>query len=367
LIYLNKTTLFAVPFDLDRLESRGTPVPVLDDVASSSVTGMGQFDWSRGTDGHGVFVYRRAGGSAAPKSTLQWVDSAGKKESLPLKPGSYGSPRISPDGGRIALIASEGGTPNILVYDSHRNAIAPVTFGGGSYSPIWSPDGRYVVYQSISKGIFQARSDGAGQPRALQESDIEQDPSSFTPDGKRLAYVDFREGRPQIWTVPVEEQGGQLKAGHPEQFLKSGFNDFDPSFSPDGRWLAYYSDEAGRNEVYVRPFLPSGGSGGKWQISNSGGVAPVWSRNGRDLLYLSAGQIMAVSYTVKDGTFMPGKPREWISNSGTMVTFWDLAPDSKRALLLTRAQSAEPAKPEHEVVFLQNFFDYLRQRAPTGD
>ena len=130
-----------------------------------------------------------------------------------------------------------------------------LTFGDGFYdSPTWSPDGQYVVFASVGKGIFQARADGASQPQVLLESKAHQSPWSFTPDGKRLAYYDFSEGRAQIWTVPVEEQGGQLKAGKPEQFLKSGFGDFAPSFSPDGRWLAYHSDESGKNEVYVRPF-----------------------------------------------------------------------------------------------------------------
>ncbi len=366
LIYINKTTLFAAPFDLDKLEVRGAPVPVLDDVASSDVTGMGQFDCSPGADDHGVFVYRRAGGSAAAKSTLQWIDSAGRKESLPARPGYYSAPRVSPDGERIALMTREHGAPNIVTYDPRRNTMVPVTSGGGFYAvPVWSPDGQYIVYQSISKGLFQARSDGAGAPRALVERELSLQPSSFAPDGKRLAYVDHGEGRAQIWTIPVEEQGGHLKAGPPEQFLKSGFNDLGPSFSPDGQWLAYYSDESGRNEVYVRPSSLSGGSGAKWQISNSGGERPVWSRNGRDLLYSSGGRIMAVDYTAKAGALLAGRPREWTSNSGG--TFADLTPDGKRALLVTQAPSAETVKAEHEVVFLQNFFDYLRQRAPLGN
>jgi Tol biopolymer transport system component len=163
--------------------------------------------------------------------------------------------------------------------------------------------------------------------------------------------------------VPLEDQGGQLKAGQPEQFLKSGFNDRAPTFSPDGRWLAYASNESGKNEVYVRAFPPpSSGPGGKWQISNSGGASAVWSRNGHDLLYQSGDQIMAASYTVKGDTFVAEKPRVWISKLGG--TAWDLAPDGKRVLVLTPAKSAEAPKQEHEVVFLENFFDYLRQRVP---
>ena len=115
-----------------------------------------------------------------------------------------------------------------------------LTFGGALYRyPIWSPDGQYVVFASVGNGIFQARADGASQPQALTQSKTIQVPWSFTPDGKRLAYFDYGAGNSQIWTVPLEDQGGQLKAGKPEQFLKSGFTDYAQAFSPDGRWLAY--------------------------------------------------------------------------------------------------------------------------------
>jgi len=163
----------------------------------------------------------------------------------------------------------------------------------------------------------------------------------------------------------VEEQGGQLKAGKPEQFLKSSFADRVPSFSPDGRWLAYHSNESGKNEVYVRAFPPpSSGQGGKWQISNSGGSAPRWSRNGHELVYQSGDQIMVASYTVKGDTFVAEKPRVWIAKLGG--TQWDLAPDGKRVAVLMPVESAEAPKQEHEVVLLLNFFDELRRRVPTG-
>jgi Tol biopolymer transport system component len=124
----------------------------------------------------------------------------------------------------------------------------------------------------------------------------------------------------------VDEDGGQLKAGKPEPFLKSQLGDSRPAFSPDGRWLAYQSNASGKAEVYVRPFaLPASGQGGVWPISNGGGTRPVWSPNGRDLLYQSGDQIMAVSYTVKGDVFVPEKPRVWISKLGAAVDLinWD--------------------------------------------
>jgi serine/threonine protein kinase len=362
LIYNNKATLFAVPFDLDKLETRGTAVPALDDVAYNNA-GTGLFDFSWSPNGHGTLVYRR--GSASAMTTLQWVDPSGKKEMLGAKPGGYASFGISPDGKRVALTVGEGVSSDIWVYDPQRDAMTRLSFGGGAhYYPIWSPDGQYIVFTSYPMGIFQARAEGAGQPQALiEKSKAGLFPQAFTPDGKQLAYSDFEAGKSQIWTVPLEEQGGQLKAGKPEQFLKSGFSDYAQAFSPDGRWLAYASDESGKFEVYVRAFLPpSAGPGGKWQISNSGGTGARWPRNGHDLFYQSGDQIMAASYTVKGETFVAEKPRVWISKLGG--TDWDVAPDGKRVLVLTPAESAEAPKQEHEVVFLENFLDYLRQRVP---
>jgi hypothetical protein len=182
-------------------------------------------------------------------------------------------------------------------------------------------------------------------------------------------------GHQQIWTAPVEDRGGQLKAGEPEQFLKSGFDDAAPAFSPDGRWLAYQSNESGEDEVYVRPFPPpSSGPGRKWQVSNSGGTSPRWLRSGHDLLYRSqarAGEvtqsgwrIMAASYSVQGGTFVPEKPRVWIARLGG--TQWDVAPDGNRVLELAPVESVGAPKQEHEVVFLENFLDELRRRVPGG-
>jgi serine/threonine-protein kinase len=365
LVYTSNATLFAVPFDLEKLETRGTAIPVLDDMAYNAAFGAVALDVSR----TGTLVYRRAGARvAAARSTLQWVDAAGKtRAALRATPGVYGNPRLSPDGTRVALtFTADAGLPDVWVYDVQRDAMTRLTFVLGDYrSPIWSPDSQYVVFGSFPNSISWTRADGASQPAMLmQTKSILMVPWSFTPDGKRLAYFETG-GNGQIWTVPLEDQGGQLKAGTPERFLTSGFN---PSFSPDGRWLAYHSNESGTNEVYVRAFpTPSSGPGGKWQISNNGGIDPRWSRSGHELVYRSGDQILAASYTVKGDSFMAEKPRLWIAQLGAAAGFgpWDLAPDGKRVAVLTPVSSEAP-NPEHEVVFLQNFFDELRRRVPLG-
>ena len=268
LVYVNKATLFAIPFDLDTLETRGTAVPVLDDVAYNALVGSGEFDVSR----TGTLVYRRASGGASALTTLQWVDPTGKKEPLRAKPGAYQDPSLSPDGKRVALTVTEGGSQDVWVYDPQRDAMTRLTFGGAVYRyPRWSPDGHYVVFSSVGNGIFQARADGASQPQALTQSKAIQVPWSFTPDGKRLAYFERRDG--QIWTVPLEDQGGQLKAGTPEPFLKSTFTDHSRRSRPTGDgWRINRTNRERMKCTSARFRRRRPGQGGKWQISNNGGI-----------------------------------------------------------------------------------------------
>jgi Tol biopolymer transport system component len=301
--------------------------------------------------------------------TLLSVDPTGRKVQLRVKPGAYQYPSLSPDAKRVALTVTEGEHEDVWIYDQQRDAMTRLTVGGAIYRyPRWSPDGQYVVFSSAYNGIFQARANGASQPQALTQSKSNQTPWSFTPDGKRLAYFEAA-GAGEIWTVPLEDEGGRLKAGNPEQFLKGSFGLQVPSFSSDGRWLAYQSNESGKNEVYVRAFpLPSSGQGGEWQVSNGGGMFPHWSRNGHELMYQSGDQIMTASYTVKGDTFVAEKPWVWIAELGAAAgnATWDLAPDGKRVAVLTPVESVEAPKQEHEIVMLLNFFDELRRKVPVG-
>jgi len=294
-------------------------------------------------------------------TTIQWVDPSGKREPLWPKPDAYQFPSASPDGSRIA-VGVRGSSQDVWVYDLRRDIPTRLTFGGPAVGPRWSPNGLYVVFAVPGVGIFQARADGASPPQLLLPR-TQRYPMSFTPDGKRLAFWEYTP-KGQIWTVPLEDQGAQLKAGTPEPFLESNSSDSLPSFSPDGRWLAYTSDESGKSEVYVREFRPaSSAQGPKVQISNSGGRKPEWSETAHDLMYQSGDQIMAASYRVNGDTFVPEKPRVWIAKFGGID--WDLSPDGKRVVVLTPLESAGAPARDHEVVFLLNFFDELRRRVPA--
>ena len=214
------------------------------------------------------------------------------------------------------------------------------------------------------------RSDGSGKPQSLTQSKNLQVPWSFTPDGKRLAFLeqDSKTGY-DLWTVPLESDSAGLRAGKPEVFLQTPADERTPAFSPDGRWMAYVSDESGTYQVYVRAFPDKGG---KWQISNSGGMYPMWSRTGHELFFEALdNHIMAAAYTEKGDSFVADKPRVWsekrlaLVGSIGAVKNVDLAPDGKRVVALMPVETAEGQKAQNQVIFLENFFDEVQRRTAT--
>ena len=360
LLYINRGRLFAVPFDQAKLQIRGTPIPVLEDVAYDTLNGSAQLDLSQS----GTLVYRSGKGSGL--FTAQWLDAKGNAQPLLAKPGFYGRPTLSPDGRRLAL---EVNGKDIWVYDLERDTMTPLTFAGRANVPVWSPDGRYIAFAS-GEGMSWIRADGAGQPRPLTHSKNLQIPWSFTPDGKRLAFIESSARNAlDLWTVPLESDSSGLRAGTPEAFLETPADERYPSFSPDGKWMAYSSDESGTPEIYVRAFPDRGG---KWQISSGGGAYPMWSRTGRELFFETVDNlIMVTAYTVKGDSFEPGKPGLWstkklIQGRANSNKNFDLAPDGKRIVAIMSADSPESQQSQNHVIFLENFFDELRRRVPVA-
>jgi serine/threonine protein kinase len=365
LVYLNKATVFAVPFDLDKLETRGTALPILDDVASSGVLGTAQLSFSR----TGTLVYRKGGGDSG-LFTVAWLDSSGKTQPLLAKPGIYGRPSLSPDGQRLALEVAEGPGTDIWVYDPKRNTMTRSSFTGAAMGPVWSPDGRYIAFRTVGAGTSVIRSDGAGKAQPLTQSNNIQFPWSFTPDGKRMSLIELDSKTSyDLWTVPIESDGAGLRAGKPEVFLQTPADERSPALSPDGRWLAYSSNESGTSQIYVRAFPDKGG---KWQISNGGGAYPMWSRAGHDLFFETLdNHIMAAAYTVQGDSFVADKVRMWseqqLGGAVGSVRNIDLAPDGKRIVALMPATESKGAQEaQNHVVFIENFFDELRRKVPTG-
>ena len=310
-VYMHEGTLFAVPFDLKRLEVTGQPAPILEGVVTNPGSGGAQFSFS--DTGNLVYVAGRGGGQNV---SIYWMDREGKFTPLRETPGNYFNPAFSPDGKRLALEINDGKRSDIWVYEWERDTLTRLTFAGETNAyPVWTPDGQRIVYSSQEKGgafnLWWIRADGAGDAQRLTESKSPQYAGSWRPDGKVLAFHQLNPGTDcDIMTLPIEgDEKSGWKPGEPKPFVNSAFNERQPAFSPDGRWLAYQSNESGNYEVYVRPFP---GPGGKWQISTGGGVYPKWSRNGKELFYRTPdSKIMVVTYTASGDSFRADKPQLW--------------------------------------------------------
>ncbi len=361
LLYLNRGTLFAIPFDLSTLEVHGAPVPVLDQVAYTRTNGDAGFEFSQ----TGALVYE-GGGARAGSVTVQWLERDGKTRILVAKPGDYARPSLAPDGRRLALEISEGSSQDIWVYDLERGTMTRRTFGGNvNQGPLWSPDGRYILY-GVQGGLSWTRADGSGKPQTLlRTKGTNTFPWSFTPDGKRLAFHDLLpETSLDLWTVSLESHDGELRAGQPEVYLQTPADERYPAFSPDGRWLAYASNESGDFQVYVRAFPDKGG---KWQISSAGGSYPMWSRSAHELFFESLdNRIMVAGYNVLGDSFVADQPRLWsersLANTVNATRNVDLAPDGKRILAVMEDEGPKSSY----VLYVENFFDELRRRVPVN-
>jgi Tol biopolymer transport system component len=376
LVYLHGSTLFAVPLDLKSLSLTGASVPILDDVSSTVYAG-GDFDFSR----TGEFLYL-AGSASGSGWLMHWLESsgdiqaksasrfAGKRQVIQANAASYFDPRLSPDGKRLVYSLGSATGADIWVKDLERDTPSRLSFQSGlNRYPVWTPDGRAMVFVSTETnqpGIYWMRTDGSGEAVRLSDGKSFDVPTSFSPDGRRLAF--YRVGSnsvPDILTAPISD-AAHPALGEPQVFLGTPSAKSQPMFSPDGRWLAYDSNESGAIEIYVRPFP---GPGGKWQISSGGGQLPRWSRDGRELLFekLDSSAIMAASYSVKGDTFTSGVPRVWLAarllDQGG-ISYYDPAPDGKRIVALLPSEEAEGQKPLTHLTFLLNFFDELRRKAP---
>jgi serine/threonine-protein kinase len=355
LVYFHKGVLYGVPFDPNKLAITGTPVPLFEDGAPNFGDGGGQLDLSR----NGTLVYL-SGKSSSGTWPVAWLDSSGKTEPLLSQPGVYSSPRFSPDGNLLAIVMDAGNGNDIYTYDWRHDTMPRLTFNGQlNRDPVWAPDGKHIAYDSRD-GLYWIRGDGAGEPRRLLESKDNALAFSFSPDGRRLAFSENAD----LWTLPLDLTDPENpKPGKPEPFLKTAAAESQGMFSPDGRWIAYTSDETGRQEVFVRPFP---GPGGKYQISTGGGHLPVWSRNGRELFYTLEDQILVAPYTAHGEAFSYSKAHLWTNTHIRPVGgrwFFDPAPDGKRLAVFPTEGSGES---NVHITFLLNFSDELRRRVQEG-
>ena len=381
LIYLRRGTLFAAPMDAATLRLTEPAVPVLVDVSGHAGSGGGHFSFSE----TGVFLYTE-GSVDASRWQLTWVTQTGALEPLISEPGRYYQPRVSPDGRKLAVSIAKGTEQNIWIYDLERLTMTRLTFGRGPDThPVWFADGRHIAYRSERESamgiVYVERADGSGKPQQLVKGGVFAGlsgvvsggalrPYSISQDGGFLFYDQSVGGQGyDIWVAPLEMHGiGGPQAGEPEPFLQTAFEESSPAVSLDGRWVAYVSNESGRDEIYVRPFP---GPGGKWSVSDHG-VFPSWSPNGRELFYESGDRILAVSYSVENGSFRADKPRVWADvpskwHGGPFTPDSVMAPDGKRFAVTTKVEGQTVESDQRHVTMLLNFFEELRRRVPLED
>ena len=353
LIYAQAGTLMAVQFDAQRFTVTGSPVPVLEGVLESPASGVAQYSFSS----TGSLVYL-SGGPQGTQRRLVWVDRKGTEQPLAAPSRGYRTPRLSPDGRRVAIGTTES---QIWLYDLARETLTRLTFQGSANTPIWRPDGKRVAFQSSVAGdpasnVFWQLADGSGAAERLTAGEYQHIDGSWSPDGEVLAFVEVNPttGR-DIWTLHVS---GDRK---PLPFLRTPFNEAAPQFSPDGRWLAYASDESGRYEIYVRPYP---GPGGKSQISTEGGNEPVWGRNG-EIFYRSGNKMVAVD-TATRPSFSAGKPKVLFESPYAPAlqtnANYDVSPDGQRFLMVKENEGVSAT----QINVVLNWFEELKQKVPTG-
>jgi serine/threonine protein kinase/Tol biopolymer transport system component len=369
LVYMKTGTLMAVPFDLRSLQVTGAPMALIEGVMQginapnlADETGAGQFAVSAS----GTLVYAAGGIGPVVERTLVWVDRTGTAQPVATAPaGPFLHQRLSPDGRRIAVNVRRGSTraSDVWVYDVQRGAPTRLTFDGSNTS-IWSPDSKRLVFGAGR--LFGTNADGGGTPEQLTTGNYSQIPASWSPRSNAIAFLQrpTAEGLNGIWVLPTDG------AKKPRLFLESRFSLSHPAFSPDGRWIAYVSDESGGSEVYVQPYP---GPGEKIRVSTTRGWEPIWTSNGREILYRSAGldgqQFLSAAVvslspfrTETPRVLFKAKPGEY--DSTTPVRSWDVTADGQRFLLLRNHESTD--KPVTAMHVVLNWTEELKRLVRTN-
>ncbi len=371
LVYAFAGTLRAVPFDLDQLTVTGNPVGVLEGVFTKV---SGAADVAVAQDGS--LVYATGVESGVVPSNLALVDRNGQIERLTAPPATYRSPRLSPDGSRLAVGTQGEDQSDIWVYDlSGDTQIRQLTQGGQNFSPIWTRDGERVTFVSDRDGgtdIYWQSADGRGVAERLTTAGAEErpNPMSWSPDGRVLAFARSPGADAAIWTLSLD--GGS----EPELFydIPDGSDQRGAAFSPNGKWLAYHSDRAGEQDgqIYVQPFPPTGEI---HQITQQGGVYPLWSPDGTELFYrrpvlnvANTAQMVGVD-VITEAPFAVGPERELpikdFAVTDARSRGYDITSDGQRFLMLfpgDQGDSDEPVQPQ--IILVQNWHQELLERVP---
>jgi len=282
-------------------------------------------------------------------------------------------PRISPDGTKVALTFHAGDKSDIWIWDILRETMTRLTFSEGSDCPLWTLDGRRIAFSKFATtglptDVYWKAADGTGEEEKLGSAQNRLLlPWSWSSDGNTLALSEFDLAggtESDIGTISMKDNRER------KPLLSQKYDEFQPKISPDGKWMAYVSNESGRREIYVRPFPDM--SKGKWQVSTSGGDTPLWSPDGRDLFYRSGNAVMGVSVETEPA-FKAGKPEILFRGAYVQMSArddeqpWDIHPDGKRFLMLkppSSAAGASMAEGPRRINIVLNWFEELKQRVP---
>ncbi len=363
LVYAFEDGLFAVAFDPDSLTVAGRTVPLVRGVMRATGTGAANY----GVADDGTLVYVTGGGAAGLRS-LVWVDREGREEAIPIERSQYVYPRISPDGRRVALadLTSDG---DLWVWDFVGETRTRLTLGanGGTY-PVWTPDGTRIAYNpGIGDAIDWKAANNTGRPERLATgvsiSGGAAFPHFFSPSGDELVFraQASPESGNDIGMITI---GGDAE---PVWLLHEPYHERNAELSPDGRWMAYQSDQSGRWQIYVRPFPHV--DDGLWQVSNAGGLRPLWSRDGRELFFLEPGppeRLIAVAIEATETAFsfgsrMPLLDWPYLGASGPGARTYDVSDDGQQFLAIKEGGAEETTA---RIIVVQNWFEELRRLAP---
>jgi Tol biopolymer transport system component len=374
LVYANAGTLRAVRFDAGTHTVGSDPVLVVEQ-ALTQVNGAAEFSVSR----QGTLVYVAGSSTAAPPRSLVWVNRQGQETPIAAPPRAYMSARLSPDGTRVAL--GLDGQEGIWIWDLARKTLTRLTDSPAFYSdPIWMPDGRRIIFASSPGGIanlFWRAADNTGIVERLTTSPNSQGPTAIVPDGTRVIVREIVPTTGSDLRVlrlegpsgrPGEPAASRLSAAprQTEPLLQTTFNEANGEISPDGRWLAYESDDSGPFQIAVRPFPKV--DDGHWMISSGGGARPAWARSGRELIYLDGtNAVTAVSiHTAPNfGTGAPTKLFDGHYYSGPFGRSYDVSPDGQRFLMIKDSASDQKSNPP-SIVVVVNWAEELKAKVPTG-